>query len=243
MHPNDSGGVDDPSRPPVRVLIADRDPLVRRVVRDVLQTAGVIVVAEAANGSDAARLALHYEPDVVLIDALMPELDAVSAIRRIVAGSARVRVVLFTSADTDAAIGGLKAGASGYVTKDTDLEALPRIVRAVASGEVAISRSFVSVLLDSLRAAPDGHVGLRPVRSPLSAREWEVLDLLCVGLATRDIADALVLSPETVRSHLKRIMRKLGVSSRSDAIEAAARVRARAGESGGPALTSLALAA
>ncbi len=108
---------------------------------------------------------------------------------------------------------------------------------------MAISRSFVSVVVERLRAAPEGHVGLRPVRSPLTTREWEVLDLLCVGQTTRDIADALVLSPETVRSHLKRIMRKLEVRSRADAVDAAARLRTPVRESAEPALADLALAA
>lgn len=226
------------STPVVRVLIADHDPLVRRVVRDALRSPGITVVAEAVDGSEVVELALRLQPDVVLMDLLLPEVDGVTAIRRVVAGAPLTRVIVFTGRqDDDAGILGLKAGASGYVTKDVDLDALPRIVRAVSDGETAISRTFASVLLDRLRAAPEGNVGLRPVRSPLTAREWEVMDLLSSGFSMDEIAAKLVLSPETVNSHLKRAMRKLDVHSRRAAIEAVAQLRTRAGiaDAGAPA--------
>ena len=86
----------------------------------------------------------------------------------------------------------------------------------------------MSILIDRLRSAPEGNTGLRPVRSPLTSREWEVLDLLCAGLSMEEVTDALVLSPETVRSHLQRAMRKLGVHSRGDAVDAARELRAAA---------------
>jgi two-component system nitrate/nitrite response regulator NarL len=95
-------------------------------------------------------------------------------------------------------------------------------------GEPAVTRSFVSVLIDRLRAAPEGHIGLRPVRSPLTSREWEVLDLLCAGLTDEEVADALVLSPETIRSHIQRSMRKLGARTRTGAIDAITELRASA---------------
>jgi DNA-binding NarL/FixJ family response regulator len=228
------------SRTTLRVLIADHDPLVRRVVRDALRADGITVTAEAADGRELVRLALNHQPDIVLMDLLLPEVDGVTAIRRIVSASPTVRVVVFTGLqDEEAGILGLKAGASGYVSKDVDLDALARIVRAVAGGEVAISRGFASVLIDRLRAAPEGNVGLRPVRSRLTAREWEVLDLLCAGQTMDEVAETLVLSPETIRSHLKRAMRKLEVNSRAAAIEAVAQLRSRAGET----VNGLALAA
>ena len=213
----------------VRVLIVDQDPLVRRVVRDALAGSRVSVVAEGADGREAVDLAARYQPDVVLTDIILPEVDGPTAIRRIVSASPLVRVVVFTAAkDTQTGITALKAGASGYVTKDLDLSALPRIVTAVARGEAAVSRGFVSVLVDRLRTAPEGNVGLRPVRSPLTPREWEVLDLLCSGLSMEEVTDTLVLSPETVRSHLQRAMRKLGVHSRDAAMGAIRDLRASA---------------
>jgi NarL family two-component system response regulator LiaR len=211
---------------PLRVVLVDHDPLVRRVVRDALTCDGIAVVAEGCDGLQAVGLAADHRPDIVLMDVVLPELDGPTAIRRIVSASPFVRVIVFTAAnEADVGIGALKAGASGYVCKDVDLHSLPRILRAVADGEAAVSRSFVPVLIDRLRAAPDGNVGMRPVRSALTPREWEVLDLLSCGLTAEEVTDTLVLSPETVRSHLQRAMRKLGVHSRVEAIEAARALR------------------
>jgi NarL family two-component system response regulator LiaR len=211
---------------PARVLVVDQDPLVRRVVRDALAENGISVVAEAGDGAEAILLASRHRPDVVLMDILLPALDGAIAIRRIIAATPLVRVVVFTAAkDADVGITALQAGASGYVTKDVGLSTLPRVVQAVASGEAAVSRGFVSVLIDRLRAAPEGNVGLRPVRSPLTPREWEVLDLLSAGLTMEGVTDTLVLSSETVRSHLQRAMRKLEVHTRQDAIDAVRKLR------------------
>jgi NarL family two-component system response regulator LiaR len=211
---------------PARVLVVDQDPLVRRVVRDALAVSGISVVAEAGDGAEAILLAARYLPDVVLMDIVLPAFDGPIAIRRIIAATPLVRVIVFTAAkDTEAGITALRAGASGYVTKDVDLSTLPRVIRAVASGEAAVSRGFVSVLIDRLRAAPEGNIGLRPVRSPLTPREWEVLDLLSSGLTMEEVTDTLVLSCETVRSHLQRAMRKLDVHSREAAIDAVRKLR------------------
>ena len=219
----------------LRVLIVDQDPLVRRVVRETLGSADISVVAEGADGFEAVRLASEHLPDVVLMDIVMPKLDGPTAIRQIVSASPLVRVVVFTAAtEADVGISALKAGASGYVNKGVDLGALPRILHAVAEGEAAVARSFVSVMIDHLRAAPEGNIGLRPVRSALTAREWEVLDLLSSGLTTEEVTDALVVSSETVRSHLQRAMRKLGVHSREAAIEAVRQARTTAATGGEP---------
>lgn len=228
----------------VRVLICDQDPLVRRVVRDALAGHPITVVAEAGDGREAVELASRHQPDVVLTDLALPELDGLTAIRRIVSASPLVRVVVLTAAkDARTGITALKAGASGYVTKDVDLSTLPRIVAAVAGGEPAVSRAFVSVLIDHLRAAPVGNAGLRPVRSPLTPREWEVLDLLCAGFSVDEVTDALVLSSETTRSHLQRAMRKLGVHSRDAALEAVRELRASAGTVGRTDISPLPAAA
>jgi NarL family two-component system response regulator LiaR len=212
-----------------RVLVVDQDPLVRRVVRDALTSSGITVVAEAGEGVEAVLLVARHQPDVVLMDIVLPAFDGPVTIRRIIAATPLVRVIVFTAAnDADAGITALRAGASGYVTKDVDLSTLPRVIRAVVSGESAVSRGFVSVLIDRLRAAPEGNIGLRPVRSPLTPREWEVLDLLSSGLTMDEVTDTLVLSSETVRSHLQRAMRKLDVHSRQDAIDAVRKLRASA---------------
>jgi DNA-binding NarL/FixJ family response regulator len=217
----------------VRVLLVDQDPLVRRVVRDALAAGGISVVAEAGDGREAVDLASRCKPDVVLMDLVLPELDGPTTIRRIVSATPLVRVVVLTAAkDAPTGISALKAGASGYVTKDVDPSTLPRIIAAVANGEAAVSRAFVSVLIDRLRSAPEGNAGLRPVRSRLTPREWEVMDLLCAGYSLDDVTDTLVVSPETVRSHLQRAMRKLDVHTREAAVEAVRELRASAGAMG-----------
>lgn len=220
--------------PTLRVLVVDQDPLVRRVVRDSLRDYEISVVGEAGDGVEAVQLASEQQPDVVLMDVVLPELDGATVIRRIVSASPLVRVIVFTATkDADAGITALKAGASGYITKDVELNTLPRIIGAVASGEAAVARSFVSVMIDRLRATPEGNIGLRPVRSALTAREWEVLDLLCSGLTLEEVTDTLVLSSETVRSHVQRAMRKLGVHSRDAAVEAVRQLRTTAASDAG----------
>jgi DNA-binding NarL/FixJ family response regulator len=211
---------------PLRVIVADDDPLARRVVRDALEAGGIVVIAEAATGREAVELSLYYKPDVVLMDLVMPDGDGIQATRRILARQPELEVVILTSSDDDVGLVGLRAGASGFLNKRAGVESLPRALRGAAAGEAVVSRRLTMRLVDSMRRTrPDG-VGIRPVRSPLTPREWEVLDLLCTGRSTDDIADALVLSSETVRSHIKNLLRKLGVNSRQAAVEEARRMRA-----------------
>ena len=216
----------DDSNEPLRVIVADDDPLARRVVRGALQDEGIIVVAEAGTGVQAVELTLFYQPDVVLMDVVMPELDGIAAMRKILEVRPDQTVVLLTSADDEVGLLGLQAGAYGFLSKDLNIDALPRTLISAAAGEPAISRSMSALLLDELRRrAPGDQQGMRPVKSALTSREWEVLDLLCERMTTDAIARALFLSPETVRSHVKAIYRKLGVNSRDAAIERAAELR------------------
>jgi DNA-binding NarL/FixJ family response regulator len=204
-----------------RAVVADDDALARRTIGEMLRGAGIVVVAEAKDGWEAVALARQYQPDLVVMDIVMPELDGIAATRRIVERRPEQIVVLLTSAITDElAIIGLRAGAAGYLRKDTDREALPRALVAALHGEALISRTMVKTLLEELRRSPVPGDGLRPVRSPLTTREWEVLDLVCEGKTTEEIAAAFVVSPETVRTHIKRVLRKLGVRSRKDAVAA-----------------------
>jgi DNA-binding NarL/FixJ family response regulator len=225
MIPN-SGTTPDDKGPPLRAIIADDDPLARRVVKDTLQRARVVVIAEATNGREAVELTLHYRPDVVLMDVVMPELDGIAATRRIIKEAPDQAIIILTGGkDDELGVLGLRAGASGYLTKDLDLDALPRAIAGVRDGQAAVSRQMTMRLIEHLRRAPEGMTGLRPVRSPLTAREWEVLDLLQERLGTDDIAERLVVTTETVRSHVKNILRKLEVRSREDAVAAAIRMR------------------
>jgi DNA-binding NarL/FixJ family response regulator len=214
----------------LRTIVADDDPLVRRLIRDTLQRAEVTVIAEASTGREAVELALFYRPDVVVMDFMMPEMDGIEATRRIYENDPTIRVVLLTGAgDEELGLRGLRAGASGYLSKEVELEALPRALRGALDGEAAISRQLAMRLIERYRVAPSIGAGLRPVRSRLTDREWEVLDLLSTGATTDQIARNLVLSSETVRSHLKNLYRKLEVNSRDDAVRAATQLRSLSG--------------
>jgi two-component system, NarL family, response regulator LiaR len=210
----------------LRVVVADDDPLARRVLRDALERGGISVIAQPGTGREAVELTLHYAPDLLLTDWRMPDGDGLEVIRRLRrAGACVPIVVLSSSADEEAALAALHAGAVGFLTKELALGDLPRTLRAVAGGEAAISRRLDRRLIDRLRATSAGCLGVRPVRSSLTSREWEVLDLLCASRSTEDIATRLTLSSETVRSHVKSILRKLGVASRSEAVALAPQLR------------------
>jgi NarL family two-component system response regulator LiaR len=211
----------------LRVIVADDDPLARRLVRDALQLADVVVVADASDGREAVELARYYKPDVVLMDVVMPVMDGIEATKRIAAEVPETRVVMLTRNDDDElGLLGLRAGAVGYLTKDVSVDAIPRAIRGAHAGQAAISRLLAMKLVERLQSLPEGGTGVRPVRSSLTPREWEVLDLLCADKGTEQIADELVLSIETIRSHVKNILRKLGVGSREEAVALADRLRA-----------------
>jgi NarL family two-component system response regulator LiaR len=210
----------------MRVIVADDDPFARRMIRDALQRANVVVVAEAQNGHEAVELCLHYQPDVVVMDIVMPEIDGINATRRILKHLPDQPIVLLTSTDEEEmGVLGLRAGATGFLSKDLDIDVLPRALRGALEGEAVISRRLGMRLVEHLRSAPEGGLGMRPVKSPLTGREWEVMDLLESGLTTEQMAETLVLSSETVRSHVKNILRKLDARSRGEAVAIARRMR------------------
>jgi NarL family two-component system response regulator LiaR len=214
---------------PLRVIVADDDPLARRMLRDLLQMAGITVIAEAGSGREAVELGLYYRPDVVVMDLIMPGVDGLAATRQIVERAPEVRVVILTSSDDDeVGLMTLRAGASGFLCKDVGVEALPRALHCAKAGEAVVTRRLTMRLIEDLRLVRQDSAGLRPIRSQLTSREWEVLDLLCQEMTTDDIADSLVVSVETVRSHVKSVLRKLGVRSRREAIDAASRLRSGA---------------
>jgi len=218
----------------LRVIVADDDALVRRVLRDVLQRAGIVVIAEAAGGREAVELTLYYKPDIVLMDLLMPGTDGIAATREILAAQPAAKIVMISSSeDEELGLLTLRMGACGYLSKSVNIESIPRALRAAHDGEAVVPRRLTARLIDAMRRTREDGAGIRPVRSPLTAREWEVLDLLCQGLSTEEMADTLVLSSETVRSHIKSILRKLRVSSRGEAVAMAQELRG--GIAAGPA--------
>ena len=211
----------------VRVLVADPDPLARRALADSLRAdGGFLVIGQAADGVEAAELARHYGPDLVLLATHLPKLDASEVCERIVSSSATTRVVMLaTSADVELEMRAVRAGASGFVVKTDEPTSIGRALAIVLAGHAVISPELTGVLVERLRRTPEGGTGTRPVKSALTDREWEVLDLICSGSTTRDIADSLYLSPETVNSHAKSVLKKLGVHSRAAAVEAASMLR------------------
>src|SRR4051794_5206123 len=210
----------------IRVVIGDDDPLARRLLSEALQRGGITVIAEATTGAELLDLTRFYHPDLVILGDRASGADGLEVTTSIAAAEPRTAVVLL-AAEPDDAVGlrALRTGAAGYIPKGFNPDTLPQIVRGVVDGEAAISRRLSMALVDSYRRSPRVGAGLRPVRSTLTDREWEVLDLLASGERTEGIARRLVLSTETVRSHLKNLYRKLGVRSRSEAVEAAERLR------------------
>jgi DNA-binding NarL/FixJ family response regulator len=207
---------------PLHAVVADADPLARRLIRTVLEDAGITVVAEARTAGETVALVLEHAPDVAVIDAGGPSLEGVHATRAIHTRRPGQRIVVLARVeDLHTAVLALEAGASGFLSKEVELEALPRALAGVLDGEAAVSRRLARQLIDRYRDRPQ----LRPIKGPLTAREWEILDLLAPGRTTDDIADALVISSETVRSHVKSILRKLEVNSRGAACAAAERLR------------------
>ena len=217
---------DEIEEPRLRVLVVDDDPLVRRMIRDALQDAGIIVIGEAGDGREAVELAVYYRPDIVVMDVVMPQMDGIAAAKEIRAKAPEVRTMMLSTTDDDeVALEGLDAGASGFLGKDFDFVRLPGILKDVAAGEGVLTPRLTKVLIEELRRRPASGRGMRPVRSDLTSREWEVLDLLDAGRTPDEIAAALVLSAETVRSHMKSLYSKLGVHSREELIAEVRRLR------------------
>lgn len=192
----------------------------------VLQGAGIVVVAEAADGAQAIVLAREHRPDLVLMDVRMPDVDGIAATRRIVEERPEQLVILISGRDDDdLAVMGLRVGARGYLSKDLPLDAFARAVLGALDGEAAVSRALMRRVIDQLRLVPAVGAGMRPIHSPLTRREWEVLDLICDGRSTEEMANLFVVSEETIRSHVKRILHKLGVNSRQQAVATVRRMR------------------
>jgi DNA-binding NarL/FixJ family response regulator len=210
-------------------VLVDRDALARRAMREAITATGEFVVAaEAAAEDDAIESVRRVSPDLVLIDIGYPRLEGImlgKELRRQLPATPIVFCSIID--DEDTAVRALRSGAVGFVRKDLDYGPLSRALRGALGGEAAISRRLGTRLIEELHRQSEPHNRLRPAGGELTGREWEVLDLLIDGAGTAEIAQQLGLALETVRSHVKHVLRKLGVGSRAEAIDIARRLRGR----------------
>jgi DNA-binding NarL/FixJ family response regulator len=205
----------------ISVLLADDHAAVRAGIRLALAGEGFHVVAEAADGPDAVRLAKEVNPDIALLDVNMPGSGIKAAEEIVQALPATVVVMLTVSRDDDDLFAALRAGASGYLLKDTDPGRLPFALRGVLDGEAALPRGLVARLIEEFRTrGKRRRLPLMRQRGvELTEREWEVLEFLHDGLSTADIAERMTISPVTVRRHVSEILKKLRVTTREEAIQ------------------------
>ena len=210
-----------------RILIVDDHPLTRDALATLLGQNGFRVVGQAADGNEAIESARELQPELVLLDLSMPDLDGLAALPRLRAAAPDCEVVVLTASGTEEnLLAAIRAGAAGYLLKTEPPERIVEFLNGVAEGEAALSGAIARRLLEQVRGGTIDRGVPDSVAQALSAREVEVLLLLDEHLGTDDVAKRLFISEHTVRSHVKSLMRKLQVSSRREALEALAQARA-----------------
>jgi DNA-binding NarL/FixJ family response regulator len=203
-----------------RVLIADDDDLMRAGLVELLTAdPGIVIVGQAANGRQAVDGARRLAPDVVLMDVRMPDLDGIAATRELVRTTPGPRVLILTTFEQDDYVfGALRAGASGFLLKRTRPEELIAAVHTIASGEALLSPSVTRRVIDRMAQQPTPEFADQRRLDQLTPREREVLEHIARGLSNREIAAALVVEESTVRTHVKRILMKLDLRDRVQAV-------------------------
>jgi two-component system, NarL family, response regulator LiaR len=203
---------------PIRVLLVDDHSVVREGLHMFLgRDPELLVVGEAADGEEAIALARQLRPDVVLMDLLMPVLDGIAATAAIREEMSNIEVVALTSVlESESVVGAVKAGAIGYLLKDTQAAELRRAIKAAAAGQVQLSPQALGYLLHKVQLPETAEV--------LTGRETEVLHLLARGLSNKEIARDLQVSEDTVKTHVAHILSKLGAQSRTQAVLTAMRL-------------------
>jgi DNA-binding NarL/FixJ family response regulator len=204
-----------------RILIVDDHPLTREALGSLLSANGFEVVGQASGGAEAIRMAAELLPALVVLDLTMPEMDGLEALPRLREAAPEAEIVVLTASEDDAnLLAAIRGGAAGYLLKSEPPERIVSFLRGVSHGEVALSGPVARRLLERVReggqrggAVPDS------IARTVSARELEVLLLLDQHLGTDEIAQRLIISEHTVRSHVKSLLGKLGVSSRREALE------------------------
>jgi len=203
-----------------RVLVVDDHPITRAALAGLLEQNGFSVIAEADEGGDAIEITRRLQPDLVLLDLGMPGIGGLEALPRLRAAAPDCEVVVLTaSGSDDDLLAAIRGGAAGYLLKSEPPERIAGFLEGVANGEAALSGPIARRLLDRVRSGRSSGVP-DSIAELLSARELEVLLLLDEHLGTDEIAKRLFISEHTVRSHVKSLLRKLGVSSRREALDA-----------------------
>lgn len=215
--------MDDVESAPIRVVVVDDQRLVRTGFRVIIGAAGGIeVVGEAGDGVEAIERAVALQPDVVLMDIRMPQLDGLQATRMVLSRTA-ARVLILTTFDSDEYVyEALRAGASGFLLKDAPAEQLIAAVRSVAAGDAlidpAVTRRLIGTFTRALRPAPSQPAAVPQQLTGLTARELDVLRLIAAGLSNGEIAQRLVVEESTVKTHVGRVLTKLGLRDRVQAV-------------------------
>lgn len=205
---------------PIRVLIVDDHTMFRQGLVSLLQIESEFqVVGEVPDGEEGLRLAPDVQPDVVLMDVNMPKMGGIEATRKLLADIPRAQVLMLTVSETnDDLLGAIRAGAQGYILKHADADELLHAIRRVHAGEAMLSPPVTRRLFQTLRDGP-----LPASRLPLTQRESEVFRFLIRGASNQDIAEDLFVSENTVKTHVRHILKKLGIRSRHEAADYARR--------------------
>ena len=200
---------------PIRILIADDHPVVRRGFRYLIEaTPDMALVGEAKDGLEAVEKTRLLKPDIILLDLVMPQLDGLAALRTIKQEFPEARILVVTSfAEDDQVFPAIKAGASGYLLKDTSPDALLQAIRDVYQGQSSLHPTIARKVMQELSQPPS----LPPTAEPLTEREVEVLKLVAQGLSNPDISQKLGITEGTVRVHISRILSKLHLANRTQA--------------------------
>ena len=201
----------------IRILIADDHELVRQGLEALLsKTPGMEIVGQAKNGDEAVELALSLLPDIILMDLSMPIKNGIEATSEIKKSSPNARILIITSfAEDDNVFQAIKAGALGYLLKDSSPQELLQAIQNVCDGKMSLHPNIALKLIDELNKPPD--VELPSIDEPLTEREIEVLKLVAKGLSNQDIAERLIVSERTVGSHVSNILSKLHLADRTQA--------------------------
>ena len=213
----------EPAAARLRVIVAEADDAVRGALAGAVRTpGGTVVVAQAVDAVQTLELVAHYHPDVLLCGEELLGDDDFALARQLRDGHPDVAVVMLTPPDgAQRPLDALRAGATSILAKASAPDVLAAAVRATARGDALIDPAVTRALIDEVRQIPVPGSGFRPIRSALSNREWQIVGLLGEGASTKEIADTLSLSQDTVYTHTRNIMRKLGVDSREQAVLAA----------------------